>query len=52
LEQYLVDVPAVDACDPSMKVPRFVFPSKFDAREDTLLFDWTNPNSFLEKLRK
>lgn len=52
LERYLVNVPAEEATDPSLNVPRFILPEKFDARKDTLQFDWGNKNSFLEQVRE
>jgi hypothetical protein len=51
LEKYEIDVAFNDALDPSMNVPAFIIPKNFDARKDSLSFNWTNENSFLNKLK-
>ena len=51
LLKYQSNVPVADALDPSLNVPRFILPEKFDARTDGLTFDWNNPDSFLNKVK-
>ena len=46
------DVKLQDAWDPGMNVPPFIIPEKFDARRDMITFDWTNPKSFLKRLKE
>lgn len=47
LEKYEVDVSYEDAMDPTLNVPAFILPEKFDARTDGIEFDWYKENSFL-----
>ena len=53
LEKYEVpDVSLKDAVDPSLNVPSFILPEKFDARTDGVQFDWSlKEESFLWKVQ-
>lgn len=51
LKKYEVDITINDALDPSMNVPAFIIPKNFDARKDSLAFEWENEKSFLNRLK-
>ena len=52
LKKYEVDMPVLEALDPSMNVPPHVVPETFDIHKDLVAFDWHKEDSFLSKVNK
>jgi len=44
IEKYLVDVPGDEALNPTLNAPSFILPKNFDAKTDSITFDFINNN--------
>ena len=52
IQKYKVKMDHEDAINPKMNVPSFVIPKDFDARTDTIKFDFHNNNQVLEDVKE